>query len=134
MTPGIASSRAELSAPLLPPHFLPPRAVSHFSTAVSASPALLVYSVKSISPSLSVLPIRSTASFSRLPTFSAILSVSFHSSSALTVFTLPSAVRLALTSFSFFCQSLPPNLFFLTFNLFLSNYSTSMADQQRLVL
>lgn len=125
MTPGIASSRAELSPPLLPPHLLPPWAVSHFGSAVSVSTAFLICSVKFISPSFCMLPMSSTASVSHSSALSLIPSFSPRSPSAFvgSLFLLPC---LAPASSS--------NLFFLAFNLLFYNYMSSMTDQQRLVL
>lgn len=131
MTPGIASRRAEL--PLLPPHLLLPGAVSHFGSAVSARRVFLVYSVKSISPSLSELPIRSPASFCLLQ--SERKKWVKNEVSAVCLLCHPLILPLPLPSHFSFCRvASSPNLFFLTSNLSLSNYLSSMTDQQRLAL
>lgn len=124
MTPGIASRRAELSSPLLPPHLLPPGAVSHFGSAVSVSPAFI-----QSNPSLHLSPCFLLAlQLLSLTPISVILSFIL----CPRCLTFPS-VSLALTRLSLFGQPLSPNLFFLTFNLLLDNYLSSMTDQQRLV-
>lgn len=77
-----------------------------------------------------MFPISSTASCSHSSAFSVILSFSPHSSSALIVsLFLQPCFSPSLPSLSF-----ASNLFFLTFNLLLNNYLSSMADDQRLVL
>lgn len=132
MTPGIASSMAELSSPLLPAHLLPPRALSHFGSAVSVSTALSrLFSQIHLSISLCAsYQLHSFYLSLALPP----LSSSQRSSSALVVSLFPSpCVSPSLPSLSF-SSLFRPISFFLTFNLLLNNYLSSMTDRQRLVL
>jgi len=130
MTPGIASSRAELSSPLLPPHLFTPRVVSHFGSAVFVS---LRFTFIPSNPSFHISFCFLLAQLIFL-SFVCILSVSHF----LNIHLLPSTFHFFFSHISSSLSSLSFttlfNPYLLFYNLLLSNYLSSMTDLQKLVL
>lgn len=126
MTPGIASSRAE--AVLYSPSTPSFTSQGRLLLCLCCQSGFLAYSVKSILPYLFFLPVSYTHhTLSFIPCLS-----SFHFPNIClrpSVFHFFSARSTALT----LPPALSPHLFFLTFNLFLTNQLSGMTEQQRLV-
>lgn len=127
MTPGIASSRAELSCPLLSFHHifcLPEPSLTLALLFLSALLFSFVQSNSSLHLSVCFLLTLRLLSLTRRPPLSSPHSPLVHPLPSSSHFSLCHVLR----------RRLRPILFFLAFNLLFYNYMSSMTDQQRLVL